>query len=111
MTPETAGIVGIVCLVLLFLLRVPVAFAMMLVGLAGFSYLGGTDSALALLAQDIFETLSSYPLSVIPMFILMGSFAFASGISRRLYITSYSWAGQFRGGLTVATVLACSTKA
>ena len=108
MTPETTGIVGIVCLVLLFLLRVPVAFAMMLVGLAGFSYLGGTGSALALLAQDIFETLSSYPLSVIPMFILMGSFAYASGISRRLYITCYSWVGQFRGGLTVATVLACS---
>jgi tripartite ATP-independent transporter DctM subunit len=108
MTPETAGIVGIVLLIVLFLLRVPVAFAMTLVGLGGFAYLGGVDSSLALLAQDIFETLSSYPLSVIPMFILMGSFAFASGISKRLYITSYSWAGQYRGGLTVATVLACS---
>jgi len=108
MTPETAGIVGIVCLLILFLLRVPVAFAMALVGFAGFAYLGGTGSALALLAQDIFETLSSYPLSVIPMFILMGSFAFASGISRRLYVASYSWVGQLRGGLTVATVLACS---
>ena len=108
MTPETTGIVGIVLLILLFLLRVPVAFSMTMVGVAGFAYLGGVDSSLALLAQDIFETLSSYPLSVIPMFILMGSFAFASGISKRLYITSYSWAGQYRGGLTVATVLACS---
>ena len=108
MTPESAGIAGIVLLIVLFLLRVPVAFAMTLVGLGGFAYLGGVDSSLALLAQDIFETLSSYPLSVIPMFILMGSFAFASGISKRLYITSYSWAGQYRGGLTVATVLACS---
>ena len=108
MTPEATGIIGIVLLILLFLLRVPVAFAMTMVGVAGFAYLGGVDSSLALLAQDIFETLSSYPLSVIPMFILMGSFAFASGISKRLYITSYSWAGQYRGGLTVATVLACS---
>ncbi len=108
MSPEAAGIAGIVLLLLLFLLRMPVAFAMAFSGLAGFAYLGGLESALTLLAQDIFETLSSYPLSVIPMFILMGSFAFASGISQRLYKTSYTWVGQMRGGLTVATVLACS---
>jgi tripartite ATP-independent transporter DctM subunit len=108
MSPEIAGVVGIGLLLLLFLLRVPVAFAMTMVGLCGFAYLGGIEAALTLLAQDIFETLSSYPLSVIPMFILMGSFAFASGISQRLYTTSYTWVGQLKGGLTVATVLACS---
>ena len=108
MSPETAGIAGIALLLLLFVLRMPVAFAMILVGLVGFAYLGGIESALSLLAQDIFEVFTSYPLSVIPMFILMGSFAFASGISQRLYKTSYTWVGQLRGGLTVATVLACS---
>jgi C4-dicarboxylate transporter DctM subunit len=108
MSPETAGIAGIVLLLLLFLLRLPVAFAMAFTGVLGFAYLGGLESALTLLAQDIFETLSSYPLSVIPMFILMGSFAFASGISQRLYMTSYTWVGQLRGGLTVATVFACA---
>ncbi|MFQ6078558.1 MAG: TRAP transporter large permease, partial [Thermodesulfobacteriota bacterium] len=64
--------------------------------------------ALSILAQDIFEQFSSYPLSVIPMFILMGTFAFASGISRRLYETTYTWVGELRGGLTMATVLACA---
>lgn len=108
MGPETTGIVGIGLLLFLFLLRMPVAFAMAFTGLVGFAYLGSIESALAILAQDIFETLSSYPLSVIPMFILMGSFAFASGISRRLYTASYTWVGQLKGGLTVATVLACS---
>jgi len=108
MTPETAGILGIALLIFLFLLRVPVAFAMAIVGLVGFAYLSDAESAFSLLAQDVYETLSNYPLSVIPMFILMGSFAFASGISQRLYSTSYTWVGQFRGGLTVATVLACS---
>jgi len=108
MSPENAGITGIIMLLVLFLLRMPVAFAMAFVGVAGFAYLGGLESALALLAQDIFETLSSYPLSVIPMFILMGSFAYASGISKRLYQSSYTWVGQLRGGLTVATVLACA---
>jgi C4-dicarboxylate transporter DctM subunit len=108
MTPEAAGILGIALLIFLFLLRVPVAFAMAIVGLVGFVYLSDVESAFSLLAQDVYETLSNYPLSVIPMFILMGSFAFASGISQRLYSTSYTWVGQFRGGLTIATVLACS---
>ena len=108
MSPETTGIAGIALLLFLFLLRMPVAFAMAFVGLAGFAYLSSLESALTLLAQDIFETLSSYPLSVIPLFILMGSFAFASGISQRLYSTCYTWVGHLRGGLTVATVLACS---
>jgi tripartite ATP-independent transporter DctM subunit len=108
MSPETAGIVGIGILLFLFLLRMPVAFVMAFVGFIGFAYLGGVESALAILAQDVSETLSSYPLSVIPMFILMGSFAYASGISERLYKTCYSWVGEFRGGLTVATVMACS---
>jgi C4-dicarboxylate transporter DctM subunit len=108
MTPETVGMIGIALLIFLFLLRVPISFAMAIVGLVGFAYLSDAESALTLLAQDVYETLSNYPLSVIPMFILMGSFAFASGISQRLYSTSYTWVGQFRGGLTIATVLACS---
>ncbi|OGP90689.1 MAG: C4-dicarboxylate ABC transporter permease [Deltaproteobacteria bacterium RBG_16_48_10] len=108
MTPETAGIIGIVLLIILFLLRVPVAFAMAIVGLAGFAYLSDVGSALNLLAQDVYGTLTSYPLTVIPMFIVMGTFAFASGISRRLYKTTYTWVGQLRGGLTIATVFACA---
>jgi C4-dicarboxylate transporter DctM subunit len=108
MSPVIAGIAGIGLLLLLFLFRMPVAFAMAFVGLVGFAYLADPGPALSLLAQDIFEQFSSYPLSVIPMFILMGTFAFASGISRRLYETNYTWVGQLRGGLTMATVLACA---
>jgi C4-dicarboxylate transporter DctM subunit len=108
MSPETVGIIGICLLLFLFLIKVPVGFAMAFVGFVGFAYLSGIDSALALLSQDLFDTLSSYPLSVIPMFILMGSFAFASGISTRLFSTTYTWVGGLRGGLTIATVLACA---
>ena len=108
MSPATAGIIGIVLLVALFLLRMPVAFAMALIGFLGFAYLTGPEAALNLLGRDIFDEFSSYPLSVIPMFILMGTFAFASGISRRLYRTANAWIGQYRGGLTVATVFACA---
>ena len=108
MSPVTIGIVGIGVLLLIFLFRMPIAFAMALVGFAGFAYLSTPGAALGLLARDIFDSFTSYPLSVIPMFILMGSFAFASGISRRLYETAYTWVVQLRGGLTIATVLACA---
>jgi len=106
MSPATAGIIGIGLLVVLFLLRMPVAFAMALVGFVGFAYLTTPEAALSLLGRDIFDTFSSYPLSVIPMFILMGTFAFAAGISQRLFKTTYAWIGHRRGGLTIATVFA-----
>ena len=108
MNPIAVGLIGIVVLVALFLLKMPVAFAMALVGFVGFAFLTSPNAALSLLANDIFETFTSYPLSVIPMFILMGTFAFASGITRRLFRTTYAWIGHRRGGLTVATVFACA---
>jgi tripartite ATP-independent transporter DctM subunit len=108
MSYETTGLLGIALLLLLFFMGLPVGFTMAFVGFVGFAYLNGFDSAFVLIAQDIFETLSSYPLSVIPTFILMGSFAFAAGISQKLYAACYTWVGHLRGGLTIATVLACS---
>jgi C4-dicarboxylate transporter DctM subunit len=108
MNPAMAGILGIGVLLLLFLLRQPVAFAMILVGVVGFALLADPGPAFTLLAQDLYETFSSYPLTVIPMFILMGTFAFASGISERLYKTTHTWVGSMVGGLTIATVLACA---
>ena len=108
MSPIIAGIAGIALLLVLLVLGMPVAFTMAFVGFLGFAYLSDPGPALSLLATDIFDTFSSYPLSVIPLFILMGTFAFASGISKRLYHTTYTWVGQFRGGLTMATVLACA---
>jgi len=102
------GIIGIVVLLMTLVLRMPIAFAMTFVGFIGFSYLSGLGPGLSILARDIFTQFSSFPLSVIPMFILMGSFAFASGISGKLYKTAYTWVGQLRGGMTMATVVACA---
>jgi len=102
------GIIGIVVLLITLVLRMPIAFAMTFVGFIGFSYLSGLGPGLSILARDIFTQFSSFPLSVIPMFILMGSFAFASGISSKLYKTAYTWVGQLRGGMTMATVVACA---
>jgi C4-dicarboxylate transporter, DctM subunit len=57
---------------------------------------------------ELFETLSSYPLTVIPLFVFMGQIAFHAGISRRLFNTAYAWLGQLPGGLAMATVGACT---
>lgn len=107
MDPVNIGIFGILFLIILFLLKVPVAFAMAIVGFLGFSYLSSFKAGLKLLSRDIFEQFSSFPLSAIPMFVLMGSFAFASGIGKRLYDAAYAILGSLRGGLTMATVVAC----
>jgi len=108
MSPEIVGILGIAIMLILFGIGMPVAFAMCLVGLMGFTYLCGPEAALTLLANDIFELFSSYSLSVIPMFILMGCFAYATGIGKRLYDVAYTWMGRLRGGLAIATIFACA---
>ena len=108
MDPVIVGIVGILILLLLFALNMPVSFAMAFVGFAGFGYLVNWDAAVSLLIRDIFSQLSNYPLNVIVLFVLMGSFAFASGMSGRLYESAYKMSGKMPGGLAVATILACS---
>src|SRR4030042_1840313 len=107
MDPVNVGIIGIFLLVFLFLLKMPVAFSMAFVGFVGFSYLGSFHGGLKILARDFFEEIVNFPISAIPMFILMGSFAFASGIGKRLYDAAYTIFGNLRGGLTLATVVAC----
>jgi C4-dicarboxylate transporter DctM subunit len=108
MDPVIAGLLGIVVLLLLFALNMPVSFAMAFVGFVGFGYLVTWDAAVSLLIRDIFTQLSNYPLNVIVLFVLMGSFAFASGMSARLYNSAYTIAGKMPAGLAVATILACS---
>jgi tripartite ATP-independent transporter DctM subunit len=107
-SPITIGLIGIFVLVLIFLLGMPVGFAMAFVGLAGFCYLVSPEAGLSILARDVFSNFSSYSLTVIPMFVLMGSIAFASGMSRRLYDAGYTLFGQLRGGLAMATIAACA---
>jgi tripartite ATP-independent transporter DctM subunit len=108
MTPALSGVVGILAMLVLFMLRVPVAHAMMLVGFIGFSALTSTQGGLNLLSRNLYGTFSAYELSTIPLFILMGQIAFNTGISRRLYDTAYHFLGGIRGGLSMATVAACT---
>jgi C4-dicarboxylate transporter DctM subunit len=108
MSPTTIGILGIVLMVLIFFSRMPVAYVMALVGFLGFSYLVSLGGGLNLLSRDVYSVFSSYGLTTIPLFVLMGQFAFNSGISRNLYDTAYRFLGGTRGGLAMATVAACT---
>jgi tripartite ATP-independent transporter DctM subunit len=108
MSPTLIGIVGIVVMVLLFLTRMPVAYVMAMIGFLGFSTMISLTGGLNLLAKDFYEVFSNYDLTTIPLFVLMGQLAFSSGISRRLYDTAYKFLGNIRGGLSIATVSACT---
>lgn len=107
MDPLIVGIIGMVILVLGFFTGMPVAFVMALVGFGGFAYLNSLGAAYSRLIMDFWDVFSGYTLTVIPMFILMGSLAYYSGASSRLYNTAYSVFGRMRGGLGIATMFAC----
>ena len=108
MNPTLIGVIGIILLVLVFFSRMPVAYVMTFIGFLGFSYLVSGNAGLKLLSRDFYSIYSSYGLTVIPLFILMGQIAFNSGISRRLYDSGYKFVGSYRGGLATATVFACT---
>jgi len=108
MTPFTIGIIGIVVLFLLFLIRMPVGFAMGLVGFLGYSYLVNLNAGLTLAGQTPYLIVASYTFSVVPLFLLMGEFSFFAGLSAELYDFTYKWMGHLPGGLAMATIAACA---
>ncbi|WP_395350722.1 TRAP transporter large permease [Variovorax sp. UC122_21] len=107
MSTDAVALLGFVALFVLMLLRVPVGMAMGLVGVTGYSYLVGPGPALKLVGQTSMRTVTDYTFGVIPMFMLMGALVSVSGVSRELFRAANSMIGHLRGGLGVATVVAC----
>ena len=105
--PDLIAIGGFIVLFALLLLRVPIGAAMGLVGVGGFALMVRTGPALNLVGLSPIRTATEYSLALIPMFILMGSLATASGLSAELYRASNAWIGHRRGGLAMATIAAC----
>jgi C4-dicarboxylate transporter, DctM subunit len=108
MTSVTVGIMGLSVMILLMFAGMPIGFAMGLVGFAGFAYLNGLDAALALVGMVPYRTFSDYGFSVIPLFMLMGAFSFAAGISSDLYNAARKMMGRVPGGLAMASIAACA---
>jgi len=108
MSEFVAGIIGIAVFFALLVLRMPIAYAMALVGFAGFSYLVSPPAAFSMVSEEIYSTFSSHSLSVIAMFVWMGFLAFYSGIGSSLYVFAYKLIGHYPGGLAIATQAACA---
>lgn len=108
MSNISIGLIGIVVLVLLLFSRMPIGATMAFVGSVGFGSIVGMESMLGMLQTVPFSTFASQAMSVIPLFVLMGSLCFACGMSEDLYYAVNAWLGRFRGGLAMATIGACA---
>jgi C4-dicarboxylate transporter, DctM subunit len=108
MSPVIIGVIGIAVLIIIMFANMPVAFAMALVGLVGVWLLQSMDISFGVLAREFYQTFTTYTLSCIPMFVLMGTFAANSGISKNLYATGYAFVGHLRGGLALGTTIGCA---
>src|SRR4030095_562630 len=102
------GLVGLTAMMVLCCLRVPISFAMAIVGFVGYSYMRDWNwmVASATIQTKMYETGRNYTLSVVPLFILMGNFVTRAGMSQELFRAAYAFIGHLRGGLAMATVWA-----
>ena len=105
---ETVGLIGLACMFVLMLGRVPIAIAMSVPGILGAWYLRGWQPMTTVLDTVVWGHSASYTLSTIPMFVLMGELIFISGISGELFDVFRKWMGALKGGLALATVGASS---
>lgn len=98
---------GMAILFAMLFLGIPIGFSLLLVGIVGISSIIGLDPALSMLGQIFFDTARSYSLSVVPMFLLMGNFIVQSGVADEIYDAANAWLRHRKGGLAMATVVAC----
>ena len=102
------SLIGFAAVLVLVLLRMPIAFAMGLVGMLGYAHVNSSRGAISMVGRLIIDTSQNYGLSVVPLFILMGLFVNKGGLSHELYRVSYAFLGHLRGGLAMATIAACA---
>ena len=102
------SLIGFAGVLFLVFLRLPIAIAMGLVGFVGYMEIRGFKASISLVGRLVIDTAQDYGLSVVPLFILMGLFVNKGGLSRELYRASYVFLGHMRGGLAMATIVACA---
>lgn len=105
MSMVSMALVGIVALFLLILLRMPISFAMFIVGFFGMLQITSPMAAYNIVSSGIWEQLSAYSLSVIPLFIFMGELLFRSGITEKIFASAYAWIGHRKGSMATTTIL------
>ncbi len=105
MNEVTIGIIGLIILIGLFLTGMEMFITMTVVGFVGYAIVVSPNAAMAALANDFHDSLESYSLTVVPLFILMGQIAFNTGIAQKLYDVFHKFIGHVAGGLALATVV------
>ncbi len=108
MERELVGVISIIIMILLLAMRLPVTFVMLALGMGGIAYIKGMDAALGMAPSIVYGTFANYALVVIPLFTWMGFIGFHSGISEHLYEAAYKLVGRLKGGLAIATTMACA---
>lgn len=101
------ALIGFAAVFVLAFMRVPLGVSMALVGMAGLGLMRGWMPAFSGVSQVVFETGFAYVLSVVPLFVLMGNFVARAGMARELFMAANSMVGHLRGGLAMATIMAC----
>lgn len=103
------GIYAFPVLLVLIFLRIPIGLAMMGVGIGGTWFVIGSPAmTMGQLKHLTFGTFSSYSLSIVPLFLLMGQFAMHSGMSKGLFKAAEAWLGHKKGGVAMSAIGACA---
>ncbi|NHM27133.1 TRAP transporter large permease [Desulfofundulus sp. TPOSR] len=106
MSPVTLALIGLAVLFLLMFLRMPISFSMLIVGFLGLLVVASPKAAFNVLTADLWNQFSSYTMSVIPLYILMGEIVFRTGVNESLFNAAYKWLGRLKGGMAATVVLA-----
>ena len=103
----TEALIGLAALLILAFMRIPIAFVMAAIGFIGMAYVNNPIAALYNVGQTTFDAALNYELSVVPLFVLMGNFVARAQLAAQLYNASNAFLGHRKGGLAMATVVAC----
>ncbi len=102
------GSIGFAALLVLLALRIPIGVAMLTVGMIGYVTITGVAPLLSYLKAELYWRFTTFDLSVVPLFVLMGQFAAKAGLSQALFRAANVWLGHLRGGIAMAAVGGCA---
>ena len=100
-------ILGLILVIVLIALGLPIAFSMATIGFLGLVFIIGIEPSLAMIGQIFFDNGMNYTLSILPLFLLMGNFVVKAGLADDLYSAANAWLRHKKGGLAMATIIAC----
>lgn len=108
MSPVMIGVIGLIVFLILMFMGLPIPFSMLFVGVVGLSILKNPGAAAQMMVGEITTQFSSYAITVAPLFGLMGFIAYYTGIGSNLFTVIDKFIGHWRGGLAIATEVACA---